>query len=93
MGILIVAALAHAEDVNHGQKHKDRSNGDDAQRHADAIAAHALFARTKILLAAVIAVITPAVSAAMADLAWPSAAQLGLALDLYAIANDRHKLL
>jgi len=41
----------------------------------------------------VVAVVSPAVSAAVRDLAWTSTTQLGFAFDLYAIADDRHKLL
>src|SRR5579859_670081 len=93
MRVFIKAPLAHAENVDHGQQDKNRRNGDDAQRHANAVAAHALLARSKIAGVAVIAIIATAKAAAMRDFAWPSATQPGLAFDFYAIADDRHTLL
>ena len=69
---------------------KDRCNGDDAQCHADAVTAHALLARPKIAGVAVVAIIATAVASAVRNFPWASTAQLGLALDLYAIADDRH---
>jgi len=92
VGILIETALAHAKNVNHGQEDKDGSNGDDAERHADAVATHALLARPKIPWVTVIAVVAAtAVPAPVGDFPWTSAAQLRPAFDLYAIANDRRK--
>src|SRR5579864_1791850 len=90
MRVFIKTALAHAENVDHGQQDKDCRYGDDAERHADAVTAHALLARPKIVGVTVVAIIATTKAAAMRNFSRPTTAQPWLAFDFYSIANDRH---
>src|SRR5262249_38205328 len=87
--LVITAAASQAEDVEKDQHHEDCGDRNKAQRHGDAIAAHALAMRVEILRL-VIAIVAAAESAAVRGLPGPPASQLWLALDLDAIADDRH---
>src|SRR5262249_3182531 len=89
-GVFVVTAFAHAEDIEQDQHHEDHGHGDKAERHGDAIAAHALIARPVVLGRLVVTIIPAPKAATMRDFARTSAAQLRLALDLDAIADDRH---
>jgi hypothetical protein len=61
--------------------------------HPDAPASQTLLAGGEIILAAVIAVVPTPEAAAMRDLAWSAAPQLGLPFDLNVLASNRHNKL
>jgi hypothetical protein len=91
--VWIVAPAHKAEDISNGERNEQNGDGKQANSHQNPEPVQALFRGTGIVALSVIAVVTSAISAAAADLAWAPATQPGLAFDLYAIANDRHNLL